>query len=49
MDHQQQLNEAIAHQIGALIIENHALKLQVAALRAQIAQKPPPTDAGNER
>lgn len=49
MDQQTQLNEAVALLIGNLTIENQALKLQIAALRAQIAQKPPPTDAGNER
>lgn len=49
MDQQTQLNEAVALLIGNLTIENQALKLQLAALRAQIAQKPPPTDAGNER
>lgn len=49
MDQQTQLNEAVALLIGNLTIENQALKLQLAALRVQIAQKPPPTDAGNER
>ncbi len=49
MDQQTQLNEAVALLIGNLTIENQALKLQLAALRAQIAQKPPPTDDGNER
>jgi len=49
MDLQTKLNESVALMIGNLTIENQALKLQLAALRAQIAQKPPPTDAGNER
>ena len=37
MDQQTQLNEAVALLIGNLTIENQALKLQLAAARAQIA------------
>ena len=38
---QEQLNDAIAMQIGKLIIENHALKLQLAAAQAKLAELQP--------
>lgn len=52
MDQQTQLNEAVALLIGNLTIENQALKLQLAAANAKLAEltkPPPPTGTGNER
>lgn len=41
---QQELNDAIALQLGRLLIENQALKLQLAAASAKLAElmKPQP-------
>ena len=41
---QEKLNAAIAHQIGSLIIENHALKLQVQELQQRVIDLTPPPD-----
>lgn len=38
---QQELNDAIALQLGRLLIENQALKLRVAALQDQMARPVP--------
>jgi len=49
---QNQLNTAIATQLGLLMIENQALKLQLQAARALLEQlqskQPPPVKVSNE-
>lgn len=41
---QQELNDAIALQLGRLLIENQALKLQLAAAREHIAELTAPAE-----
>jgi len=45
---QQELNDAIALQLGRLLIENQALKLRVAALQDQLAPTRPAPEPAPE-